>query len=107
MIDLINDSTALIALIGGLAFTVSVITQVIKEMPVLSNMPTSLIVLGLSVTITSGAYIAYAQYNYIQIHWYMVAASIITGFFVSFVAMFGWEKLNDIYNRIIKKTTNS
>lgn len=102
MIDLINDSTALIALIGGLAFAVSVITQVIKEMPILSKIPTSLVVLSLSVTITPGAYIAYAQYNYMQIHWYMIAASIIAGFFVAFVAMFGWEKISDIYNRMIK-----
>ena len=102
MIDLINDSTALIALIGGLAFVISVITQVIKEMPILSKIPTSLVVLSLSVTITPGAYIAYAQYNYMQLHWYMIAASIIAGFFVAFVAMFGWEKISDIYCRMIK-----
>ncbi|MEE1076500.1 MAG: ribonuclease [Acutalibacteraceae bacterium] len=102
MIDLINDSTALIALIGGLAFVVSLITQIVKEIPILSKIPTSLVVLSLSVAITSGAYIAYAQYNYMQIHWYMIAASIIAGFFVAFVAMFGWEKISDIYSRMIK-----
>lgn len=102
MIDLINDGTALIALIGGLAFVVSVITQVIKEIPILSKIPTSLVALSLSVTITPGAYIAYAQYNYMQLHWYMIAASIIAGFFVAFVAMFGWEKISDIYSRMIK-----
>jgi len=37
-----------------------------------------------------------------QIHWYMIAASIIAGFFVAFVAMFGWDKMSEIYNRVKK-----
>ena len=56
----------------------------------------------LSVTITVASYIAYAQYLYMQIHWYMIAASIIAGFFVAFVAMFGWDKMSEIYNRVKK-----
>ena len=102
MTDLINYGTSLIAIIGGLAFMVSVITQVIKEMPIISNIPTSLAVIVLSVSITPAAYIAYAQYSYMQIHWYMIAASIIAGFFVAFVAMFGWDKISDIYNKMTK-----
>ena len=102
MNDLISYGTSLMAIIGGLAFTVSVITQVIKEMPIISNIPTSLLVITLSVPMTTAAYIAYAQYNYMQLHWYMIAASIIAGFFVAFVAMFGWEKISDIYSRMIK-----
>lgn len=102
MTDLINFGTSLVAIIGGLAFMVSVITQVVKEIPVISNVPTSLLVIMLSVSITPVAYIAYAQYNYMQLYWYMIAASIIAGFFVAFVAMFGWEKISDIYSRMIK-----
>ena len=102
MTDLINYGTTLVAIIGVLAFIVSVITQVIKEMPVISNIPTSLLVIMLSVTITPAAYIAYAQYSYMQLHWYMIAASIIAGFFVAFVAMFGWDKISDIYNKTTK-----
>ena len=102
MPDLINNGASLVAIIGVLAFVVSIITQVIKEMPVLANIPTSLLVLSLSVTITPAAYIAYAQYRYMQLHWYMIVASIVAGFFVAFVAMFGWEKVSDIYNRMTK-----
>lgn len=102
MNDLISYGTSLIAIIGVLAFMVSVITQVIKEMPIITNIPTSLLVITLSVSMTPAAYIAYAQYSYMQLHWYMIAASIIAGFFVAFVAMFGWEKINDIYSRMIK-----
>ena len=102
MNDLISYGTSLIAIIGILAFIVSVITQVIKEMPFITNIPTALLVITLSVSMTPATYIAYAQYSYMQIHWYMIAASIIAGFFVAFVAMFGWEKISDIYSRMIK-----
>ena len=102
MKDLINYGTSLVAIIGVLAFIVSVITQVIKEVPVVANIPTSLLVIMLSISMTPATYIAYAQYSYMQIHWYMIAASIIAGFFVAFVAMFGWEKISDIYSRMIK-----
>ena len=102
MNDLISYGTTLTAIIGVLAFIVSVITQVIKEMPLIADIPTSLLVITLSISMTPAAYIAYAQYRYMQIHWYMIAASIIAGFFVAFVAMFGWEKISDIYSRMIK-----
>ena len=102
MNDLISFGTSIIAIIGGLAFIVSVITQVIKEMPLISDIPTSLLVITLSISMTTAAYIAYAQHNYMQLHWYMIAASIIAGFFVAFVAMFGWEKISDIYRKMIK-----
>ena len=85
-----------------LAFVVSIITQVTKEVWFLAYIPTSLQVIVLSVTITVASYIAYAQYLYMQIHWYMIAASIIAGFFVAFVAMFGWDKMSEIYNRVKK-----
>ena len=96
----VYDFAALATVIGMLAFVVSVITQVTKEVWFLAYIPTSLQVIVLSVTVTVASYIAYAQYSYMQIHWYMIAASIIAGFFVAFVAMFGWDKMSEIYNRV-------
>lgn len=100
---LINNVTVIMSAIGTLAFIVSIITQVTKEIGFFAKIPTSLQVIILSITLTTISYIAYAQYSYMQIHWYMIAASIIAGFFVAFVAMFGWDKLSDIYNKLIKK----
>ena len=100
MNNLIDDFAIFITIINFLAFVVSVITQVTKELYFLSRIPTSLQVIVLSVILTPASYIAYAQYTYMQIHWYMIAASVIAGFFVAFVSMFGWDKLSEIYNRI-------
>lgn len=100
---LINNATSIVTIISVLSFIVSIITQVTKEIGFLAKIPTSLQVIVLSVILTPATYIAYAQYTYMQIHWYMIAASIIAGFFVAFVAMFGWDKLRDIYSKLIKK----
>ncbi|MEI3577909.1 MAG: hypothetical protein V8Q07_05605 [Acutalibacteraceae bacterium] len=102
MEDVVNYGTVIIAAISALAFVVSVITQVTKSIAFFSKIPTQLEVVVLSVIITPAAYIAYAQYNYMQLHWYMIAASIIAAFFVAFVAIFGWEKFCTLYRRFFK-----
>ena len=99
---IINNASVIIFVIGVLAFIVSVITQVTKEISFLAIIPTSLQVVVLSITLTTASFIAYAQYTYMQLYWYIIAASVIAGFFVAFVAMFGWEKIDNIYSRMIK-----
>ena len=43
-----------LALIGGLAFLVSIIVQVIKELPVMKKIPTSIVALAASLLLMSG-----------------------------------------------------
>ena len=96
---LIKDMTLIIAIIGVLAFMVSVITQVFKGVGVLSKIPTDILVFVLSIGLTVTAFIAYMQYIQQIILWYMIIASILAGFVVAFVAMYGWEKLSDLWHR--------
>lgn len=96
---LVKDMTLIIAIIGVLAFMVSVITQVFKGVGVLSKIPTDILVFVLSIGLTVTAFIAYMQYIQQIILWYMIIASILAGFVVAFVAMYGWEKLSDLWNR--------
>lgn len=96
---LIKDMTLIIAIISVLAFMVSVITQVFKGVGVLSKVPTDILVFVLSIGLTVTAFIAYMQYIQQTILWYMIIASILAGFVVAFVAMYGWEKLSDLWNR--------
>ena len=96
---LVKDMTLIIAIIGVLAFMVSVITQVFKGVGVLSRIPTDILVFVLSIGLTVTAFIAYMQYIQQTILWYMIIASILAGFVVAFVAMYGWEKLSDLWSR--------
>ena len=95
-------SLAILA-IGILAFTVSIITQVIKEVGVFAKIPTNIIVVVLAIVLTVGAFVATMQYLHITILWYMVVASIILGFFVAFIAMKGWKEFTDTLARYYYK----
>lgn len=94
--------TLLIAAIGILAFIVSLITQVFKGVGVLAKIPTDILVFILSIAITVVAFIAYMQYIKLVIIWYMYVAAVIAGFIVAFVAMYGWEKLSELWKRFYK-----
>ena len=88
MEQLIVNMTLIIGIIGVLAFTVSVITQVFKGVSGLKKIPTDILVFVLSIGITVVAFIAYMQYIQQTILWYMIIAAIMAGFLVAFVAMY-------------------
>lgn len=94
----------ILAIIGTLAFLVSVITQVIKGVGVFSKLPTDILVLVLSIGITVTSFVAYMQYIQQTIIWYMIIAAIMAGFVVAFIAMYGWEKFSELWKRFGKDT---
>lgn len=96
---LFANMTMILAVIGALAFMVSVITQVFKGVGVLSKIPTDILVFVLSIGITVVAFVAYMQYVQMTILWYMILAAIMAGFIVAFIAMYGWEKLSELWKR--------
>lgn len=105
--DLIPNLAQIISLailaLGILAFTVSIITQVIKNVWIFSEIPTNILVFILSIVMTTGAFVAVMQYYNQIILWYMVAAAVILGFFVAFIAMKGWKEFMDTFGRFYKK----
>lgn len=100
---MINSITSLVAVVGALAFMVSVITQVFKGVGVLSKLPTDILVFALSIGLTLVAFVAYMQHIQQAILWYMVVAAIMAGFIVAFVAMYGWEKFSELWKRFNKE----
>lgn len=95
----IENLSQLMVAIGALAFVVSVITQVIKGIGVFKKIPTDIVVTVLSMVLTVVAFFAYAQYGAVVVAWYWVVAALICGFFVAFIAMYGWSKLNELWTR--------
>lgn len=86
-------------IVGILAFVVSVIIEVIKNVSFLKNIPTDLVVIVLSEVLTVLSFLAYMSYNSVAVTWYLAVGSFIAGFFVAFVAMYGWDKITELYNR--------
>lgn len=106
MEQLVMNTTLIIGIIGGLAFAVSIITQVFKGVSGLKKIPTDILVFVLSIGITVVAFIAYMQYIQQAILWYMIIAAIMAGFLVAFVAMYGWEKVAELWKRFYKGNTD-
>lgn len=99
---MIEQITTLMGVVGAIAFVVSVITQVLKGVKPLDKLPTDILVFILSIVLTLVAYFAYASYVELAILWCYVVGAVIGGFIVAFVAMYGWEKLSDLYSRFKK-----
>ena len=85
--------------LGVLAFLVSVITQVIKELPGLVKIQTNLLALIVSMILTPVSVIALCQYNKVPIVWYYVVAAFVSAFIVYLVATGGWERVKAIWDR--------
>lgn len=97
--NLITQATILVSL---LAFTVSVIIEVLKTSLEIVDRNSALSVIILSLILTPMTVIAYCQYQFYEMTWYMYVGSVIGGFIVAFISMFGWEKIQELYDKYKK-----
>lgn len=88
-----------LAALGVLAFMVSAVVQVIKELPKLNKIPTSIVALVTSLILCPVAVVVMCIYYKIVITWYYVFASFLAAFIVYLVSTGGWEKVKDIWDR--------
>ena len=95
MQEIMQYTTYGIALIGGLAFLVAIIVQVLKELPKLKKIPTSVVALVVSLILCPVTLIALCTWYAVKITWYYV----IGAFPVYLVATGGWEKIKGIWDR--------
>lgn len=91
--------TYALAGVGILAFFVSVVVQVIKEMPALKKIQTNVVALAVSLILTPVAVVILCIYYGIVIEWYYVFASLLAAFIVYLVSTGGWERITEIWNR--------
>ncbi len=91
--------TYVLMAVGVAAFLVSVITQVIKEMPFLKVVPTNAVALVLAMILCPLAVIIACEYMKIVITWVYVFASFIAAFIVYLVSTGGWERIHELWNR--------
>ena len=98
--------TEIVTVLGMLAFLTSAIVQVLKEQPILKNVPTSLTALVVSEVVTIMALMSYCAQTVTILRWYYVFSAVVVGFLVYLIATGGWEKLADIWKRTQYKKGN-
>lgn len=91
--------TYVLMAIGVTAFIVSIITQAIKEMPLLKKIPTNVVVLVLALILCPVEVIVLCQYFKIVILWYYIFASFIAAFIVYLVSTGGWERVTELWKK--------
>lgn len=96
---LLQYVTYMLAAIGVMAFFVSLVTQVIKEMPGLKKIQTNVVALSVSLILCPLAVIVACQYFKVVIVWYYVFASFLAAFVVYLVSTGGWEKVSEMWFR--------
>lgn len=99
--------TLALIVIGALAFLVSVITQVIKEMPWFSKIQTNAVALVISLILCPLAVVILCIWLGITIVWYYIIGAVIAAFIVYLVATGGWEKVSEMWNRTKYKNKTS
>lgn len=88
-----------LTMIGLLACMVAIITQVIKELPGLVNLPTSGVAFTVSLILCPVAVLILCTWIKEPITWYYVFGSFIAAFIVYLVSTGGWDKLYEIWER--------
>lgn len=96
---LMESVTYVLMAIGVTAFIVSIITQAIKEMPLLKKIPTNVVVLVLALILCPVEVIVLCQYFKIVIVWYYIFASFIAAFIVYLVSTGGWERVTELWKK--------
>ena len=98
--------TLVMIAIGALAFLVSAITQVIKEMPKIKDIQTNAVALIISLILCPLAVVILCIWLKIAIIWYYIVAAVIAAFIVYLVATDGWERVTEMWNRTKYKNQN-
>lgn len=89
----------LLAVVFGLMIVTNILVEVIKKVT-WDKIPTNLLAVIVAEVLTMIFGIVYSQINSITISWYHVVGAIIIGLFVSYAAMFGFDKLRQALEQI-------
>lgn len=93
----------LVIFLGVVVFLVNVVVEVSKNVWPLDQVHTNYYVTGLSILFTVIGYLVYLGYYGLDFVWYYFVGAIILGFIAAYLAMFGWEKLIQLWQRSKKE----
>lgn len=95
----VEYTAAVFSIVGILAFIVSVVVQVIKEMPFLKKIQTNLVTMLTALFFCEAAVPLICMYFHTEITWYYLVAGFFLSFIVYLVSTGGWEKVSEIWKR--------
>lgn len=101
----VNSIPAVISalLLAVLILTVitNIVVQVLKELTI-GKVPTNFIAVAVALVVTLVAFFAACAVLHIAVAWYLVAGAVVLGLFVAYAAMFGYDKLREALEQILR-----
>ena len=95
---LMNYASILLGIMFLLVFTVNIIVEVVKRL--VPKIPTDLVVFIVSILVTMLALYILATVMNVTVMWYYAVGAVVLGIFVAYAAMFGFDKLTELYERL-------
>ena len=96
--NLVNYGSGLLCLMAALVFTVNILVEVLKTL--FRKLPTSLLTVAVSLTVSVTALLAASAVLDFPLRWYHAAGGAVLGLFVSYAAMFGFDKFKDAWEKL-------
>lgn len=93
-----NYASILFAVLAALVFVVNIIVEVIKT--AFTKLPTSYLTILVSIVVSVLALFIAAAVLKITIMWYYAVGAVVVGIFVSYAAMFGFDKFKDAWEKM-------
>lgn len=99
---LTENAVMVIGVLGALAFVVSLITEMLKDLPRVKKVPTKALIIIASPIVTLAALAVYTAYAGIRFQWYYIVPAVFAAFVAAYIAMYGWDTLKELKDRFIK-----
>lgn len=103
MENLIKNIPVVIALVMPAVLALMVVTNIIVEVLknlTLGKIPTNIVAFFVAMVVTLVAFFALCQIMSIIVTWYMAMGAVVLGVFVSYAAMFGFDKLKQTVEQL-------
>lgn len=95
----IIDIASLLSVIGVLTVLTNLVTEALKQA---WSVPANILAVVTAEVLTVVAFFAWADYAHVPILWYYVVAAVVVGLLVAYAAMFGYDKLKETIERMLK-----
>ena len=91
-----------VTMIGAIAILVNIITELTKNIGFLARMPTPIQVVVTAIVLSGVSYFAQCAATGSDFLWYMLFGKLIAGIIAAYVALYGWDKLNETVHKYKK-----
>lgn len=98
ILNIFNYASVLFAVLAALVFVVNIIVEVIKT--AFTKLPTSYLTIIVSIVVAVLAMFIAAAVLDISIMWYYAVGAVVVGIFVSYAAMFGFDKFKEAWEKM-------